>query len=364
MSRSYRAIRLDRFAQSFRAATEIVDIAWRAPGPGELAVANRWCGVNGIFDTQIARNAVDYVHVALPTLTGVEAIGTVTDVGDGVAGFAVGDAAITVRFTGGYREANTAPATSFAKAPAATREWLALASTGVSALLAIEHIGQVRTGETVAISAAAGGLGHLLVQLAQLHGCRVIAVCGGAAKAAFVRGLGADRVIDYRSEDVASVLAAEYPNAIDLAIDTVSGPIFDAFLTNLANHGRIVVGGAAQDLDGRPEIVTAPRIVHQLYYKGASVRGFMNGLLTEYWPAARARACSRFMRAGRSRSRSTTSPSAAFNRFLTRSNTSCRDSQWARLSSTSNRQHRRQRCNFRQSRRPPTGPISGHGCPS
>jgi NADPH-dependent curcumin reductase CurA len=170
-----------------------------------------------------------------------------------------------------------------------TREWLALASTGVSALLAIEHIGQVRTGETVAISAAAGGLGHLLVQLAKLHGCRVVAVCGGAAKAAFVRGLGADRVIDYRCEDVASVLAAEFPNAIDLAIDTVSGPIFDAFAAQLANHGRIVVGGAAQDLDGRPEIVTAPRIVHQLYYKGASVRGFMNGLLTEHWPAARAR---------------------------------------------------------------------------
>ena len=289
MSNRYRAIRLDRFASSFRAATAVIDVDWRPPGPGEIAVANRWCGVNGIFDTQIARNAVDYVHVALPTLTGVEAIGTVTHVGDGVSGFAVGDAAVTVRFTGGYREANTAQATTFAKAPAATREWLALASTGVSALLAIEHVGQVRTGETVAISAAAGGLGHLLVQLAKLHGCRVVAVCGGPDKAAFVRGLGADRVIDYRCENVASVLAADYPNAIDLAIDTVGGAIFDAFVASLGNHGRIVVGGAAQDLDGRPEVVTGPRIVHQLYYKGASIRGFMNGLLTEHWPAARAR---------------------------------------------------------------------------
>ena len=176
----------------------------------------------------------------------------------------------------------------FAKAPAASREWLALGSTGVSAFLALERVGQIKPGETVAISAAAGGLGHFLVQLAKLRGCRVIAVCGGPRKAEFVRSLGADRVIDYRCEDVAAVLGAEFPGAIDLAIDTVGGAIFDAFLDNLANHGRLVVGGAAQDLDGQPEIVTAPRVVHKLYYKAASIRGFMNGLLTEHWPEARA----------------------------------------------------------------------------
>jgi NADPH-dependent curcumin reductase CurA len=162
-----------------------------------------------------------------------------------------------------------------------------LASTGVSALLALEHVGAVRDGETVAISAAAGGLGHLIVQLAKLRGCHVVAVCGGAEKAAFVRSLGADRVIDYRAQDVASVLAEHYRDRLDVAIDTVGGGIFDAFLDNLAVHGRLVAGGAAQDLEGKPEIVTAPRIVHKLYYKGASVRGFMNGLLPDLWPAAR-----------------------------------------------------------------------------
>ena len=289
MSETYRALRLERFAPSFREGADIVHLALTEPGPGEIQVRNKYCGVNGIFDTQIARNAVDYVTVKLPTLTGVEAIGEVTAVGPGVTEFEVGDAATTVRFTGGYREANVGPVAGFAKAPAATREWLALASTGVSAYLALEQVGQVKDGETVAISAAAGGLGHFLVQLAKLRGCRVIAVCGGARKAAFVRSLGADRVIDYRSEDVAAVLAAEFPSAIDVAIDTVSGAIFDAFLDNLAYHGRLVVGGAASDLDGKPEIVTAPRVVHKLYYKAASIRGFMNGLLTEHWAEARAR---------------------------------------------------------------------------
>ncbi len=284
-----RAIRLERFAESFRAASDLVTIPDPAPGPGEISVRNVWCGVNGIFDTQIARNKVDYVTIAPPVLTGVEAIGVVTAVGQGVGDFAVGDAAVTTRFTGGYRETNTAPVAAFCAAPSADRVWLALASTGVSALLALEHVGAVQDAETVAVSAAAGGLGHLIVQLAKLRGCHVVAVCGGPQKAAFVRGLGADRVIDYRREDVAAVLAADYPKGIDVAIDTVGGGIFDAFLDNLAVHGRLVAGGAAQDLEGRPEIVTAPRIVHKLYYKAASVRGFMNGLLTPLWPAARAR---------------------------------------------------------------------------
>ncbi|MEC3947445.1 zinc-binding dehydrogenase [Sphingobium sp. HWE2-09] len=289
MNETYGAIRLERIAESFRAGADIVQLPLTQPGPGEIRVRNRHCGINGIFDTQIARDLVDYVPIKLPTFTGVEAIGMVDAIGEGVTKFAVGDAAVTVRFTGGYREANIGAESQFAKAPLVSRDYLALASTGVSALLALERIGEVKDGETVAISAAAGGLGHLLVQLALLRGCHVVAVCGGKRKCDFVAALGAQRVIDYRSEDVGAVLAAEYPKGIDVAIDTVSGGIFDAFLANIAYHGRLVVGGAASDLEGRPEVVTAPRIAHSIYYKGASVRGFMNGLLTPYWDDARGR---------------------------------------------------------------------------
>lgn len=288
MSETYRAIELRRFADSFRAASDIVTLERREPQPGEVAVRNLYCGVNGIFDTQIARNAVDYVKINLPTLTGVEALGIVDAVGDGVDEFRPGDAVVTTRFPGGYREWNIAPAFHFVRVPEATPDWLALASTGVSAAMALGHIGELRSGETVAVSAAAGGLGHILVQLAVQRGCHVIAVCGGAEKGRFVASLGAHRVIDYRSESVSKILADEYCDRLDVAIDTVSGTIFDAFLDNIAPHGRLVVGGAAQDLEGQPEIVTAPRIAHKLYYKGASVRGFMNGLLADHWPGARA----------------------------------------------------------------------------
>jgi NADPH-dependent curcumin reductase CurA len=283
----YRAIRLEKFAENFQAATQIINLPQQAPGPGQIRVRNLWCGVNGIFDTQIARNAVTYISIATPSLTGVEALGIVEAVGADVDDFAVGDAAVTVRFRGGYREENTDDAVHFAKVPDAAREWLALASTGVSALIALEHVGEVKDGETVAVSAAAGGLGHIIVQLAKLRGCRVIAICGGAEKVAFVAGLGADRVIDYKAENVADVLAAEFPDAIDVAIDTVGGAVFDAFLKNLAPHGRLVAAGAAGDLSGVPEIVTAPRVIHDIYFKCASIRGFMNGRLGHLWPAAR-----------------------------------------------------------------------------
>jgi len=289
MTKTYKALQQVRFARSFREAVEIVEQPLRDPGPGEIRVRNHWCGVNGIFDTQIARDAVDYIRIPLPTWTGVEAVGWVDAVGEGVTSFRPGDAAATNRFTGGYRQASIAPATQFIPVPSADRDYLALASTGVSALLALEHVGGLRAGETVAISAAAGGLGHLLVQLAKLAGARVVAVCGGERKTEFVRSLGADRVIDYKREDVAQVLATEFRDSLNLAIDTVSGSIFDAFLDNVAPLGRVVVAGAAQDLDGKPEIVTAPRVSNKLYYKGASVRGFMNGRLTDLWPAARER---------------------------------------------------------------------------
>jgi NADPH-dependent curcumin reductase CurA len=285
----YRAIQLERFAPSFRDATRIIELPKRRASAGEILVRNLWCGVNGIFDTQVARNAVAYIDITLPSLTGVEALGIVEDVGDGVTGFDVGDAAVAVRFRHGYREQNTDIANHFAKVPGIGRDWLALASTGVSAMVALEQVGQLADGETVAISAAAGGLGHILVQLAKLRGCRVIGICGGSHKASFVATLGADRVIDYHAEDVAQVLRAEFRDAIDVAVDTVGGAIFDALLDNLAPLGRLVAAGAAAELAERPDVVTGPRVLHKLYFKGASVRGFMNGRLTRHWPAARAR---------------------------------------------------------------------------
>jgi NADPH-dependent curcumin reductase CurA len=286
MSGTYRAIQLDHIADSFRAGTAIVTLPVSAPAPDEIVVRNHWAGVNAIFDTQFALGKAGYMSAVLPSFTGVEAAGIIEAVGRDVTEFAAGDAVASMRFRSGYREVNIAPASQFARLPDASRESLSLASTGVAALLALEHAGQLRDGETVAVSAAAGGLGHMIVQLAKLRGCKVVAVCGGEAKARFVASLGADRVIDYRREDVADILATEWRDTIDVAVDTVGGGIFDAFAANLAPHGRLVVSGAAQDMDA-PSL--APRIALAIYYKAARIQAFQNGLVQHLWPGARAR---------------------------------------------------------------------------
>lgn len=287
MTATYRAIYLERISDSFRGGTRIVTLPLAAPGADEIVVRNHWAGVNGIFDNNFARGKTGYMAADLPSFTGVEAAGVVEAVGSAVEGVEVGDAVASMRFRSGYREINVAPASQFARLPEASPEHLSLASTGVAALLALEHAGQLADGETVAVSAAAGGLGHLVVQLAKLRGCRVIAICGGADKAAFVRDLGADRVIDYRTEDVAAVLGSEYRDTIHVAVDTVGGGIFDALAANLAPHGRLVISGAAQDQVEEPP--PGPRIANLIYFKAARVQAFQNGLVQHLWPGARAR---------------------------------------------------------------------------
>lgn len=287
MSETYRAIEQYRIAESFAEAVRIVELPITPPGHGEIRVRNTWCGINGIFDRQLARGMVDYLNIAMPTFVGVEAVGVVEDVGDGVSEFAIGDSVASTRFGNGYREMITAPVDNFVAVPKADAECLTLASSGVAAWLGLTLTGELKAGEVLLVTAAAGGLGHLDVQIGKALGAHVVAICGGAKKAALVRELGADRVIDYRSADVGAVLAEEYADRIDVAIDTVGGEIFDAIIANLARHGRCVISGAASEMEGDPPLVTRPRIGHSLYYKGASIRAFMNGLVTAHWPAAR-----------------------------------------------------------------------------
>ena len=87
----------------------------------------------------------------------------------------------------------------------------------------MEEAGRLKRGDTVLVTAAAGGTGQFAVQLAAAAGCTVIATCGSAAKAALLRRLGATRVINYREERVKDVLKREYPKVpLSLILDLCS----------------------------------------------------------------------------------------------------------------------------------------------
>ncbi len=284
--RRFRKLIIHTLTGDFRTSTRVVEQDWVEPGPGEVVIRNAYAGCNAVFDQNLCRNGIRYVKVVPPYDMGIESVGEVVALGAGVTHVAIGDAVATVRLGTGYREYQVATASRLIRVRAATPEVLALIPTGISAMVGLERVGELRGGETVAVSAAAGGLGHIVVQIAKLAGCHVIGLTGSDSKFGLLQSLGVDRVINYRTEDLREVLAREYPRGLDIAYDSAGGEIFDAFLDNLAMRGRLVISGHTSDFDKPIEPVLHPRIYRKLYWKSASVRGFQNQAFPEFFDDA------------------------------------------------------------------------------
>ncbi|HKZ74861.1 MAG TPA: zinc-binding dehydrogenase [Steroidobacteraceae bacterium] len=286
MVRAYRKIVIDRLAGDFRGSTRIVETPWIEPGAGEVVVRNLHAGCNAVFDANLCRNTLRYVEVAPPFDMGIESVGEVVATGPGVTGFCVGDPVATSRLGTGYREYQVAEVARLYRVREPSPEILTLIPTGISALVALERVAEMRTGETVAVSAAAGALGHIVAQLAKRAGNRVIAITGSEAKAQRLRAFGFDRIVNYRAESLRDALAREYPRGLDIAYDSVGGELFDTLLDHLAMRGRLIVSGHTADFDRPPEDVPHPRVYHKLYWKSASVRAFLNPMFREFFDDA------------------------------------------------------------------------------
>ena len=282
---TYRKIVLHELTGDFRSATRIVTVPLEMPGTGQVLVRNRYAGINAVFDKNLCRNAIRYVSVEPPFDMGIETVGEVVATGPGVTGFAPGDAVATFKLGTGYRDYQLAEPARLIRIEAATPEALTLIPTGVSALVALEKIAGMRSGETIAISAAAGGLGHILVQLAKLAGNHVIGLTSSPRKAKLLEELGCDRIIDYRRESVRDVLSAEYPRGLDIAYDTVGGEVFETFVDHLAMKGRLIVSGHTSDFDKPADPVASVPVYRRLYWKSASIRAFQMPAFPEYFDA-------------------------------------------------------------------------------
>jgi NADPH-dependent curcumin reductase CurA len=287
--KTYRKLIAKKFNQDFKSAVEIVEVPLPKPGNHQLLIQNKFAGVNAGFDTLICRGEVPYVNLTPPFDLGVEAVGEIVAIGADVKDFQIGDALVTTARGGGYREYQVVDANMAVKVRQATPELLTLMPTGVSALVALEQVGEMKSNEVVLVTAAAGGTGHIAVQLAKLAGNHVIGTCSSEAKANLLRELGCDRIINYRTENLNQVLKQEYPNGINLIFDCVGKQVFDTCVENLAVRGRLVVVGFISEYAKDIEQITQPRIYHQLFWKAASVRGFLMPHYREYMPEARDR---------------------------------------------------------------------------
>jgi hypothetical protein len=147
---------------------------------------------------------------------------------------------------------------------------------GLTAYFALLEVGRPRAGETVVISAAAGGVGQIAGQIAKLQGARAVAIASSEAKLAWCRELGYDAGINYRAAaDLGAAVRAACPDGVDVFLDNTAGPIHDAVMANLAPHARVIVCGTVA-LAGRfeqPDI--GLRHLRQILVTRARVEGFL-----------------------------------------------------------------------------------------
>jgi hypothetical protein len=149
-------------------------------------------------------------------------------------------------------------------------------ATGLTAYVGMVDVGQVREGETVVVSAAAGATGSLAAQIAKLHGCRVIGICGTEDKARWLLDdLGLDGAIVHRTDDVRARLKELCPDRVDVYFDNVGGPLLEAVLDRLAMHARVVLCGsiAIYNETRRPP---GPANYFQLINRRARMEGFLS----------------------------------------------------------------------------------------
>jgi NADPH-dependent curcumin reductase CurA len=292
MPDQYKKLVATTFSTDFRKAASVVEEEIPEPGPQEVLVRNKYAAVNAT-DVNISAGRYE-ADAELPLDLGVEAAGVVADVGDEVRHLESGDSVVTSSLGGGYREYNVVHASNAIQVPHPSPEALSILVSGLTASIALDEVGDLGHDETVLVTAAAGGTGQYAVQLAKQAGNHVVGTCGTAEKVGFLDELGCDRPIHYREEDVANVLADEYPDGVDLVYESVGGDLFDTCVEALGQRGRLLSIGYVSEYKDGPEAVTDERIYTTLISKSASVRGFflphfaehfrshMNKLLRQY----------------------------------------------------------------------------------
>jgi hypothetical protein len=156
--------------------------------------------------------------------------------------------------------------------------------TGVSAHIGLFSIGEAKAGETVVISAAAGAVGSVAVQLAKQAGCHVVGIAGGPAKCRWVEELGADQCIDYKQPGLGRALRNACPDRIDVFFDNVGGEILDTALARLALNARVVLCGGISQYNSNK--VEGPSNYLSLLSNRARMEGFIYFDDADRWAAA------------------------------------------------------------------------------
>lgn len=223
----------------------IVDREVGAPGPGEVRIAHKACGLNFIDVYQ--RSGV--YPMTLPAAMGMEAAGVIEAVGEGVTHLAVGDrAAYAAQPPGAYCEARVMPAAQVCPLPDAIsfEEGAAMMLKGLTVQYLFHRTTPLKAGDTVLFHAAAGGVGLIACQWARSEGITLIGTAGTDEKCALAVEHGAAHCINYRNSDwVSEVRRLTGGAGVDVVMDAVGKDTFEGSLDSLKPFGMMISFGNA-----------------------------------------------------------------------------------------------------------------------
>jgi NADPH2:quinone reductase len=255
----------------------IEDIAAGTPAVGEVAVAVRAVGLN-FFDTLIIEGKYQ-VKPELPFSPGGEISGVVAGIGPGVTHFKRGDRVMGYVGHGGAREEMVVAAHRLSLVPPGLGDETAagLAIAFGTTLHALKDRANLKSGETLAILGASGGVGQAAIEIGKLMGARVIACASSDDKLDFCRALGAGAVVNYEKQNLKDGLRALARDGVDVIYDPVGGALSELALRALAWNGRHLVIGFAQG-----EIPKLP--LNLVLLKSANILGVFWGAHAEREP--------------------------------------------------------------------------------
>jgi NADPH:quinone reductase len=257
----------------------VAEVEAPAAGDGEALVEVAYAGLN-FFDTLIIEGKYQ-VKPKPPFSPGGEFAGRVAALGPGARGFEVGDRVMGACGYGAAAQRIAIPVSRLERIPEglALEKAAGLSVTYGTSLHALKQRAELKSGETLLVLGASGGVGLAAVEIGKAMGARVIAGASSNEKLAFARQHGAAEAINTASEDVRARLKELAPKGVDVVYDPVGGPLTETGLRSLAWKGRLLVIGFASGEIPRPPL-NIPLL------KGCDIRGVYWGEFTAREPKA------------------------------------------------------------------------------
>ncbi|MBW3596733.1 MAG: NADPH:quinone reductase [Planctomycetes bacterium] len=242
------------------------------PQAGQVLVRVNAVSVNPV-DTYI-RGGANYWPLPSPFIIGCDLAGVVEKAGPGATRFKPGDR------VWGTNQGLMGRQGTFAEFCAVDEHWLyatpdnvddqtaaACALVGVTAHLGLVREARLQAGESIFVHGGTGGVGSMVVQMAKALGARVLTTAGSDKKAAIAKELGADQVVNYKTQDVEAAVKSFAPDGVNVFWETLREPNFDQIVGYLAERGRIVLMAGR---DARPPFPVGP-----FYVKECSLHGLV-----------------------------------------------------------------------------------------